>query len=388
MKKIGVIGCGSRIRGVIKNIPGIGEDIKVVALCDVSEKSIQKALNGVAPGAKVYRDHRELVRDPEVDWVFVGSWNCYHREHSVAALQAGKNVFCEKPLATNLEDGIAIRDAWRASGKMFSFGLVLRYSLHYQKILELVRSGIVGRIMSMEFNETLGYEHGGYIHGDWRRKREWAGTHVLEKCCHDLDLVNWIVDSVPMKAASFGGLDFFRPENECYIQKLGPHPNGATAFSKWERPEPSNPFTAEKDIVDNQVAIIQYANGVKATFHTNCLTNIPERRMYFCGTEGTLRANVLNGIIEYRRVGHTDELQRVEPGAKGGHGGADGILSASLRKSMIDGVPPLANPEDGLKSAIAAFGIDQALDTGTVVDLTPMWKHAGILPNEMEVAAK
>ncbi|MBA4388085.1 MAG: gfo/Idh/MocA family oxidoreductase, partial [Verrucomicrobia bacterium] len=323
MKNIGVIGCGSRVRGLLKHILGLGEGINVAALCDVSERSIQKALAGIAPGCRVCKDYQELVRDPAIDWVFVGSWNCYHREHAIAALKAGKNVFCEKPLATNLEDCLAIRDAWRASGKSFSFGLVLRYSLHYQKILELIRGGTIGRLVSMEFNETLSYEHGGYIHGDWRRKKQWAGTHLLEKCCHDLDLVNWIVDSVPVRAASFGGLDFFRPENEFYIDKLGPHPNGAKAFSQWERPEPSNPFTAEKDIIDNQVAIIQYGNGVRATFHTNCLTNLPERRMYFCGTEGTLRANVLTGAIEYRRVGHKDELVRVETGAKGGHGGAD-----------------------------------------------------------------
>jgi predicted dehydrogenase len=360
-------------------MPGLGQEIEVRAVVDPSARSL-KYTREFAPDARVYGSHRELVRDPAIDWVFVGSWNCLHREHAVAALEAGKHVFCEKPMATTLEDCLAIRNAWRASGRVFSLGFVLRYSAHYQAVRELILSGGIGRVMSMEFNETLHYEHGGFIHGDWRRRRALAGTHLLEKCCHDLDLVNWILGSVPTRAASFGGLSFFRPENAHYVEKLGPHPNGQPAFQLWGRPEPGDPFGTDKDIIDNQVAIVEYANGVRATFHTNCLTAIPERRMYICGTEGTIRADVLTGVIEHRRIGHAEELRRVEGASKGGHGGADGILRQNLRDCIVEGAAPLADPEDGVSSAIAAFGIDQAMDTAQVVDLAPMWEKAGMPP--------
>ena len=64
-------------------------------------------------------------------------------------------------------------------------------------------------MISMEFNETLGFNHGGFIMGDWRRLTENSGTHLLEKCCHDIDLVNWMLESIPVKVASFGGVNFF-----------------------------------------------------------------------------------------------------------------------------------------------------------------------------------
>lgn len=96
----------------------------------------------------------------------------------------------------------------------------------------------------MEFNETLKPDHGGYIMGDWRRRTDLSGGHLLEKTCHDFDLVNWILNSKPKKVASFGGLDFFTPENE---ERLKDHP----AYDSWPGLVKMNPFTSDKDIIDN-----------------------------------------------------------------------------------------------------------------------------------------
>jgi predicted dehydrogenase len=386
MKPVGVgaIGCGSRLLGIMKRLPGIGEDIEVRALSDPSEHSIERARRELAPRARVCPDYRALARAQDVDWVFVGSWNCYHREHSVAALEHGKHVFCEKPLATSLEDCLAIRDAWRRSGRIFSVGFVLRHSPHYQAIRRLVREGAVGRVISMEFNETLAPDHGGFIHMDWRRRTEWAGSHLLEKCCHDLDLANWILGSLPVRAASFGGLDFFRPENAAEEERYAKDTQGRSPFRLWPKAplgSAETPFNADKDIVDNQVAIIEYANGVRATFHTNCSAAIHERRMYILGTRGAIRGDVISGELRLARISlKGDEVENLETGVSGGHGGADGTLVTGLGRSLLSGAAPLADPEDGLRAAVAALGIDEAMETGRVHDYRPTWQRAGVEP--------
>jgi predicted dehydrogenase len=358
------------------------DQVEIVALSDPNPHSIAAAREKVSPSARVHEDYRNLLEDPAVDWVMIGSWNCFHAEHAIAAFKAGKHVFCEKPLALTVEDCLAIRDAWHASGKMFSIGFTLRYSPHYRRIREIISSGKIGSIVSMEFNETLEFNHGGYIHADWRRKTEWAGSHLLEKCCHDLDLVNWMVDSLAVRAASFGGCDFFNSANASRIEKLGKSPEGKDAFTTWSNDHIKgniiNPFNDDKDIVDNQVAILQFANGVRASFHTNCCTGIAERRMYLCGTEGTLRADVITGQLEIQGIGFGTELEDCHTEAKGGHGGGDHILGASLADSMLKGAPPLTSIEDGLRAAFTAFGMDEALRTGMVVDLTPLWQQAGL----------
>lgn len=369
---IGIIGCGARVRGLLKQ----QADIRVVAVCDPHPDSVAAARKDYGEDLRVYERHEELVTDPGVDWVAVGSWNSQHREHAVAALRAGKHVFCEKPLATNLEDCLAIRDAVRDSGSLFSFGLVLRYSPFYRKIHELLRSGAIGNLVSFEFNETINFFHGCYIMGGWRRLREHAGTHLLEKCCHDMDIALWLTDSLPVRVASFGGLNFFRPENVGHTRR---DEQGREVHTTWNHVDLVNPFTAEKDIVDNQVVILEYANGVRASFHANCSSSIPERRICLIGTEGALRADALSGIIEVQRISSNPEMQRfdtnVAGGHPGGHAGGDEVLVESLHNSMRTGAAPLVGVEEGIKSAVVCFAIDEAMDTGKVVDLRPIWKR-------------
>ncbi len=377
---IGLIGCGGRLRGVMKQLARATDRVEVRAVMDPSPDSVRAAREAFNANATAYEDYHDLVRDPQVDWVLIGSWNCFHAAQAVAAFEAGKHVFCEKPLATTLDDCLAMRDAWLRSGKLFSIGFTLRYSPHYRRVKELLAEGRVGRIVSMEFNETLDFNHGGYIHMDWRRRTANAGTHLLEKCCHDLDLTNWMVESLARRVASFGGTDFFLPENAHHIDRVGPNEKGQTAYKTWRSAAGSvdSPFTDDKDIIDNQVGIIEFASGVRTTFHTNCNTAVPERRMYICGTEGTLRADVIAGTIELRRIGFDTETEDCSTDAKGGHGGGDNILGESLAASMLRGEAPKASLEDGLKSAITAFGMDEAMATGRVVDMRPYWERAGI----------
>jgi predicted dehydrogenase len=376
--KIGLIGCGGRLRGLMKEFLTNSEQLKIVAVYDKDERSVAKAKEELNPELVAYDSLDKLVNDPEIEWVMIGSWNCYHREHAIAAFEAGKNVFCEKPLATNLEDCLAIREAWKKSGKKFVIGFTLRYSAHYHKIKELIDNGEIGKLVSVEFNETLGFNHGGYIHGDWRRLEKFAGTHLLEKCCHDIDLANWIFGGRASRVASFGGVDFFKPENAHYIEKVGKDENGKDAYCTWPGLVSENPFTSEKDVIDNQIALIEYDNGVRATFHTNCNAGIPERRMYILGTEGAIRADVIPGIIEMQKIGFNEELKKIDAGVSGGHGGGDIILCQKLAETIIDDTVPYTTLEDGLTSAITCFGIDEAMKTGKVIDMNPWWDKAGL----------
>lgn len=375
--RLGLIGCGARLRVIVQELLKATDQVEITALNDPDPRAIEAIRDEFHTEATVHDDFRRLVRDPAVDWVMIGSWNCHHAGHAIAAFEAGKDVFCEKPLATTLPDCLAIRDAWNASGRSFTIGFTLRYSPHFVRLKKMLAEGGIGRIVSLEFNETLRFGHGGFIHADWRRHTAVAGSHLLEKCCHDIDLVNWLVGSNVRRVASFGGLDFFRPENVGHMKRLGRDPvTGRTAYRHFVEGQELDPFTSEKDIVDNQVAILEFANGVRATFHTNCNSAIPERRMYICGTEGALRADVLTGRIEFSRIGFDSTIEDMSAGVSGQHGGGDEVLGQSLADSMLHGTPPCATLDDGLRAAITCFGIDEALATGAVVDLSDYWKQA------------
>lgn len=376
---IGIIGCGSMARNTTRKLVEQDPRLKVLAIMDPHPESIKEMRKLLKEEVPEVSNHQELLSVPGIDWVKISSWNRYHCEQTIDAFEAGKHVFCQKPLALSLDECLRMREAWRKSGKRFAIGFNLRYSPHYRKIKEILQSGTIGKIVSLEFNETLDFNHGAYIMSDWRRLRENAGTHLLEKCCHDVDLINWIVAAKARRVASFGGLNFFKPEFAKRKKEIPEGPKGEKPYTKWQGIEAQSkgldPFEADKDIIDNQVAIIEFENEVRATFHTNCNAGIPERRMYILGTEGSLRADVLRGTIEVKRIGFETPLEDHSTSAKGGHGGGDQIQAQELSRNMLEGTPPSVGLQEGLEAAITCFAIDEAMDTGKVVEVAPYWKR-------------
>ena len=371
---IGVIGCGSMGMEIVSRVLAKDPRLQVVAIFDPDERSVRTALGAIEGDPTVCDDYQAVLDNPDVQWVMIASWNSFHCDQVVDAFEAGKHVFCQKPMAITLDQCVRMQEAWKKSGRMFTLGFTLRYSPHYRKIKELVAGGAIGDLISLEFNETLDFNHGGYIMGDWRRLRENAGTHLLEKCCHDIDLVNWIVDSRARRVASFAGLDFYLPKNAHHIDRIGPSPEGKQAYQTWNSLVGKNPFTSDKDIMDNQVAILEFSSGVRATFHTNCHSAIRERRMYLLGTEGAIRADVLTGSIELQRVGWDGKVEDHSTGAKGGHGDGDGVLAGELAASMLSGTASSVGVREGVESTVTSLAIDEAADTGVVVDLERFWR--------------
>ncbi len=376
--QVGVLGCGLRLRQVMHRLMAIGNGrVRVAAVYDPVPGQLEAARELLGSEVALCGSEDDLFSFQGLDWVIIASPNHLHANHVLKALDAGLNVFCEKPLATDFEDCLLVRDRVRESGKVFAFGLVLRYSPFYRKIKEIVESGDLGEIVSFEFNETLDFDHGGgRIFSTWRRNYDLAGSHLLEKCCHDLDLANWLIGSLPVKVASFGGRDFFTPDHAHHVDRVGPAPGGRRAYHAYNStPDVVHPFSPGASIVDNQVAILQYENGVRATFHTNCNTAMRERRFYLCGTEGTLKADAYTGEISWRRIGYGVPTYLIKPtdGGGQGHAGGDDVMAANLLSAMCGNGELLASVDDGIRACVTAFAIDEAMEQGTVIDLKRYW---------------
>ncbi len=368
---IAVIGTGARsgvAHGLIKN----HERISLAAVYDPDKERAAQALEQWEMTDAVRCDsYQEAIRRDDVDWVMIFSPNAFHKEHILCAFDAGKHVFCEKPLATSIGDCQEIFEAHRKSGLTFATGFVLRYAPLYRKVKELLDAGYIGKILSIDANENIAAAHGAYIMRNWRRLKKFSGPHILEKCCHDLDLINWFCGSLPSRIASFGGRNLFVPENR-HLHETFKDEAGKSLFEGWYDPQ-AEPcaFTSEKDMMDNQVAIMEYRNEIRVMFQATMANAIPERRMYFSGAEGTLIAELYSGVLKAKRL--DGELEVFElPG--GGHGGGDGVQEVELYDTMLNGVPPKCSGDEGLESAVVALGIEDAKDRGEVLDMEPIWK--------------
>ena len=196
-----------------------------------------------------------------------------------------------------------------------------------------------------------------------------SGPHILEKCCHDLDLINWFCNSLPSKVASFGGKSYFTKENAELEQKYG-----AETFYTWRDPKASgSAFGNDSDLMDTQVSVAEYRNDIRVSFTSTMGSVIPERRMFFLCTEGTIILELMHRRIECKAMGD-DAVSVYEFLKADAHAGGDSLIMKELFDSMKNGTLPKCSGSEGLESAVFALALDQAATENKIIDLEPFWR--------------
>lgn len=223
----------------IARYPGV----KVVAACDVDATHLAEAAAAFAPDCKPYHDFRELLARPDVDAVVIGTPDHWHAVIAAAALRAGKDVYCEKPLTLTIDEGKRLVNVWRETGRVFQTGSQQRSDARFRLACELVRNGRLGKLKHVEAHLPTG-EVGGpfpilpvpsdfdwnfwlgpapwteYVkertHGTFRHWLEYAGGMMTDWGAHHNDIAQWGIGadrSGPIAVEAIGVRHF---GNECY----------------------------------------------------------------------------------------------------------------------------------------------------------------------------
>lgn len=372
---IAIAGLGSRIADVYGNLAAVaGGRIRLIGYADPAPLGRAKLeQRGIACG-QGFADVDALLRAARPDVLMVGSPNHLHVPMIAAGLAAGCRIFSEKPVALDRAASLEVaRLAARHGPASVLVGLVLRSSPLFRTVLELIRAGRIGRIVSMECNEHLHYEHGGFLMRDWRRKRAFAGSYLLEKCCHDFDLYQGFAGRRAARVASFGGRDVFTPANAALAglrDGAGREPYRAWRAG-WNAGE--RVFDGDADVLDHQIALVEYEGGVRMAFHSNTHCAFGQRRWLIAGTHGTLEADLATGRIRVQRIHVEGRPEEIDVASGRSHYGADEQMGRDLAASLLDGAPFPADLRGALEAGCACMAIDAAQRAGAVVDLAPWW---------------
>ncbi|BEI92123.1 uncharacterized protein CcaverHIS019_0409430 [Cutaneotrichosporon cavernicola] len=362
------------------------------------------------PQDKLFSDWREVAKLPKfADAVVVSVLDQLHAEVVHVFAKLGYHILCEKPMATEIADCVAmVRDITPST--IFGVGHVLRYSPYNVAVKKVIDSGILGEIVNIQHQEPVGNVHfsHSFVRGNWNTE-ETTTFALMSKCCHDLDILSFYLSGAkPVRVSSFGNLFNFKPskkptkagdatrclecpaEPECVwsakriyydpVEKQGKKgwasvfvddvtPENVKAALK-DGPYGRCVFEAGNDVVDHQVVNIEYEGGTTANMTMSAFTESEcNRQTYIQGTLGELVGDMRTfTVFDFRTRQRTSHSPKQTE--EGGHGGGDAGLSMAFVDAVVQRKQECLGitPDDVLNSHLIVFAAEKARHTNTVVD--------------------
>ena len=399
--RVGLVGAGQRAAPYFRNVPNdMEESIRLAAIADpdpTRRRAFADLLLGPsaaegepsAPGGsrpELLDDGLAMIRDHELDAVVVATPNDQHVPYAVAAMERGLPLLVEKPVATTMD---GLRALWQAeqarpAGRTV-VGFVLRYTPFYERVREIVRSGRLGEILAVQADENLGTGLTMVQYQGWRQDVSRSGGWMLEKCCHDLDVLGYVLDSHLVRVHSMASALTFRPRPEQeQLPRFRPAAGtgeidfgDATAKEVLRERVQHSPY-APSGLPDRQIATFEFASGTLATFTAVMAQPRSTRRLRIFGTEGLLEGDLGAQSLELSfpdpagGSGSTHEHEHVETGPSG-HQGGDAVLAETFwRTAAGEDRVPRAGLADGIDAALGAMALQDSARTGQAVELAPL----------------
>ncbi len=372
MKQISVILIGAGSRGMtycgqMKKMP---DKYKVVAVAEPRElvrRNFQREYG--LPDEMCFTDWREILALPKLaDLAVIATVDNDHYGPAMKAIELGYDLLLEKPVAQTVKECTDIANAAREKDVKVLVCHVLRYTPFYKRVKSIVDSGMIGKIVSVDCTEAIGDVHfsHSYVRGNWHSEAE-STPMLLAKSCHDLDIIQWLIDKPCKKVTSFGKLMYFRPENApegapvccadgtcpikdtcrynseriyienpdnfwgIYIYKRSVAKHADMTKEEFREALKTSPygkcvFHADNDVLDNQIVNMEFESGVTATLSVNAF-NEGGRYIRIYGTKGELFAFASATSIHVYTFedgkSHDISVQETEESITGGHGGGD-----------------------------------------------------------------
>ena len=427
MKPISVIiiGVGNRGQRYAQHMSEMPDKYQVVGVAEPTKshrEAIQNLFN--IPQEACFESWEEILAQPKMaDLAVIATVDNMHYEPALMAIDKGYNLLLEKPVAQTAQQCVDIANAAKKKGVKALVCHVLRYTPFFGKIKELLMAGTIGQVVSIDQVEAVGnvhYSH-SFVRGNWHKEAD-STPMLLAKCCHDLDIIQWLLDKPCKHVQSFGSLVHFTKENApesapvrcadggCPIGETCPYncikhyydlkTNRRRAIitngiSKEYEPTDEEVLQAlhqtnygvcvyhsDNDLVDHQTVNMEFEGGATATLTMNAF-NKGGRYIRIYGTKGELFAFMKDKEIQvFSFEGNkswTVPVLETEESINGGHGGGDEGIIKELYAYMSGSYTGYraADIETSVRNHMIGFAAEQARHNKTVVSLDTFLKEIG-----------
>lgn len=414
MKQVRLIIVGAGDRGTVyasyaKEHP---EKVKVVGVAEPRDFYRQKMMKEHdIPEVSAFTDWKDLVKEDKfADAVVIATQDHMHRDPAIKFAKKGYHILLEKPMAPDERGCRDIVKAVMDKDIIFAVGHVLRYTRYTKKLKEIIDSGRIGEVISLQRLEPVGYWHQAhsFVRGNWRKESE-SSFMLLTKSCHDIDWIRYIMGKKCTTVSSFGSLTHFKKENkpanagenclDCTYEPLCPYSarkiylgfltrgntgwpvsvitsdttKGGIIRAIREGPYGRCVYDCDNDVVDHQEVIMEFEGGKTASFTMTAFTKARQREIRIFGTRGEIYGNGTKIQIYEFLTGQSVILDTSseDPSSLAEHGGGDyGLIHAFIEAvAENDSSKILSGPEETLESHLMTFAAEKARKEGKVVEL-------------------
>lgn len=360
---IGVIGAGGR--GALARLAHRPEEnVRLVAAADPVPAALEAFREFAGPDAFVTPDYRQLLRRDDVHAVFIASPDYLHEEHAVAALETGKTVYLEKPMAITIAGCDRILEtAARRRGKLY-LGHNMRHFPVMRKMKELIDAGRIGEVTSGWCRHFIAYGGDAYFK-DWHADRKTSTGLLLQKGAHDIDILHWLCGGYAQRVAAMGGLTVYGRITD----RHDPAERGDATWRAENWPPLSqtgmNPVL---DVEDLSMVLMRLDNGAYASYQQCHYTPDGWRNYTIIGTEGRIEnfgdtpgnavVRLWNKRAHYQPVADEEYVITEEDG---GHGGADPRIVEEFLRYAREGGATETSPIAARNSVAAGVMATESL---------------------------
>lgn len=401
-----VAGAGNRGNVYASYSEKAPSDLKIVGFAEpIPFRSERFARRYTIPPERQFTTWEDIFKVKKfADAIIITTPDRLHYGPAMAALDMGYDLLLEKPIARSWKECSDIMNLAIAKDRIVAICHVLRYAPLFRKIKEVIDSGVLGKMLSIQLMEPVEHIHmsHSFVRGNWRNSKE-SNPMLLAKSCHDLDLLTWYTGKHCANVASFGGLTWFRKENapagsterctggcaieaDCPYSALKIYYRKRTWLYHMDLPAEGDQgpaildnlkngpygrcvYHCDNDVVDHQVVSMEFEDNITANFNMEAHTSYWGRRIRIMGSEGDLVGDEKDLYISNFK---TDKTVRwnVDEQASGssGHGGGDyGLARAFVQAVSQHNPAPLSTTiESAMESHLIAFRAEEARAEGTV----------------------
>ena len=400
---VAVAGCGSRGQDTYTRILlDMQDKAQIVAAADIDPEKLEgmRKLTGIPVSACYPSAEAMLAQEKLADVMLICTPDRCHYLQARDALLKDYDLLLEKPIAPEAEQCREIGRIATERGRKVVVCHVLRYTPFYQKIKQLLDAGTVGDIVNVQAIESVCYWHQAhsFVRGNWRNAGL-SSCMILQKCCHDMDILLWLTGKHCRSVSSYGSLTLFREDRapqgsalrcvDCGVGDSCPYnavtfyldefrrsgdewPQNVVAFEPTEEkilqalkdgPYGRCVYHCDNDVVDHQVVNLELEDGATCNFTMTAFTAHGGRTIRVGGTLGEIYGDMKANEIRVMRYGCKDEVIDVRTLASdfSGHGGGDAVMVhefIDLVRGGIEVSPTLTSVERSLESHLVALGAE------------------------------